>query len=68
MKHLDHAQCQAQCVCKVRWYHFAASWNGVSMLPEHRKLNPDLVVTSDACGNWRVWSIQQGGIVSVKMG
>ena len=34
------------------WYHFAVSWNGISMLLEHRKLNPDVVVTSDASGNW----------------
>ena len=34
------------------WYQFAASWNGVSMLLERKKQNPDVVVTSDASGNW----------------
>ena len=34
------------------WYQFAANWNGVSMLLEQRRLNPDVVITSDASGNW----------------
>lgn len=34
------------------WYPFAATWNGVSMLLEHKKQSPDVVVTSDASGNW----------------
>ena len=34
------------------WYEFACSWNGVSMLRDRRKANPDVVITSDASGKW----------------
>ena len=34
------------------WFQFAANWNGVSMLLEQRKLNPDIVTTLDTSSNW----------------
>ena len=34
------------------WYEFACLWNGVSMLSNRRRANPDVVITSDASGKW----------------
>jgi hypothetical protein len=34
------------------WYEFACLWNGVSMLSDKRRANPDVLVMSDASGKW----------------
>lgn len=36
----------------IQWYQFAVPWNGVSMLLEWKKQNPDVDIISDASGNW----------------
>ena len=37
----------------IMWWHcFIAHWNGLSMMLDDRKANPDIVLTSDACGCW----------------
>ena len=34
------------------WDSFIASWNGLSMMQDARKSNPDVVLTSDDSGSW----------------
>ena len=37
----------------IMWWHcFIAHWNGLSMMLDDRKVNPDIVLTSDASGRW----------------
>ena len=36
----------------VWWHCFIVHWNGISMMPNDRKDNPDCVLTSDASGSW----------------
>ena len=37
----------------IMWWHcFIAHWNGLSMMLDDRKTNPDIVLTSDASGSW----------------
>ena len=34
------------------WFHFSASWNGVSMMSVVKRSNPAVTLTSDASGSW----------------
>ncbi len=34
------------------WHSFIQHWNGLSMMQQTRKNNPDVVLTSDASGSW----------------
>ncbi len=34
------------------WHSFIQHWNGLSMMQQSRKVNPDVTLTSDASGSW----------------
>lgn len=37
----------------IQWWHsFIQHWNGLSMMQQSRRDNPDIVLTSDASGSW----------------
>ena len=34
------------------WKQFIGDWNGLSMMRSHQRENPEIILTSDASGNW----------------
>lgn len=34
------------------WFQYCAGWNGISMMSSVHKANPDIIMVSDASGNW----------------
>ena len=54
------------------WHCFIAHWNGLSMMLDDRKANPDIVLTSDASGRWGCGALNSyippWGVVALHIG
>ena len=46
----------------ILWWHtFIEHWNGLSMMQQARKGNPDIILTSDASGSWGCGAFSDAG-------